>query len=257
MNTQTSGMGETRETEQDRVLQEPRRGSSLPESKQETSLSESKHGPLPGESDQERLLKESAEWRLLGLLFECPSDEWRGQIASLAARVEDSRLRQAARSARAEAGEGLYHSIFGPGGPAPAREVSYTETLQPGHLLSELSAFYEAFAYRPATGEPADHVSVEAGFVAYLRLKEAYALACGDEEHAAVTDDAARTFTAEHLATLAGPLSAALEQSGVGYLALAASALVARAGKRAARPPERILPVLSDAREDESAFECG
>jgi nitrate reductase assembly molybdenum cofactor insertion protein NarJ len=210
----------------------------------------------PHAARQSRLLAEAAEWRLTGLLFECPSDGWRAQVAALAAEVLDAGLKHAAEAARTEAGEGLYHSIFGPGGPAPAREVSYTETIQPGLLLSELAAYYEAFSYHHATGEAVDHVSVEAGFVGYLRLKEAYAHACGDAARAAVTSDAARAFVAEHLSVSAGPLAASLANSGVTYLSLAGAALLGRAGPRKDKSSLRALPVLTDARE-ESAFECG
>ena len=68
---------------------------------------------------QNQLLGEAAEWRLLGLLFECPLPNWREQMDALAAEVVDADLKAAAEAARLEASEGLYHSIFGPGGPAP------------------------------------------------------------------------------------------------------------------------------------------
>ncbi|MFN0085351.1 MAG: molecular chaperone TorD family protein [Blastocatellia bacterium] len=203
---------------------------------------------------QNQLLREAAEWRLLGLLFECPSPQWRAQVASLAAEIPDAGLKAMAEAARTEASEGLHHSIFGPGGPAPPREVSYCDLAQPGYLLSELSSYYEAFAYQPALREAPDHVSVEAGFVAYLRLKEAYALANSDGEHAAITGEAARQFIHEHLATLAEPLARALEHSGVEYLTAAGSALLARVGPRRAAPQKRGLPVLND--NEETDFTC-
>ena len=132
--------------------------------------------------------------------------------------------------------------------------MSYREWVQPGFLISELSSYYDAFCYTAATREVPDHVSVEAGFIGYLRLKEAYASACSDDEHAAVTAEAAQRFIDEHLQTLAAPLAKSLEHSGVRYLALAGSALLRRVGPRQDRLSGMNLPVLSES--DESAFDC-
>ncbi|MBS1828908.1 MAG: molecular chaperone TorD family protein [Acidobacteria bacterium] len=197
------------------------------------------------------LVREAAEWRLLGLLFECPSAQWLGEVGALAAELDDVVLRGAAEEAMTEASEGLYHSTFGPGGPAPPREASYQDTVQLGYLISELEAYYGAFAYQRRCAEPADHVATEAGFVGYLRLKQAYALSAGDEEGATVTGDAAAQFVKEHLATIAEPLAGSLAESGVGYLRDAAVALLRRTG------PSVKLPVLQDPLVDDDSVECG
>lgn len=202
------------------------------------------------------LLQEAAEWRLIGLLFECPTGPWREEIAALARDVDDPLLRSAAALATEEASEGLYHSTFGPGGPAPPREVTYVKAIQLGSLLAELAAFYEAFAYRPATRESPDHVSVESGFVGYLRLKEAYAVTRGDGEHAAVTAEASATFLRDHLSAIAEPLAASLGASGLVYLAETARALADRVGPppaAAGASPQtgRVLPVIQPLVDDD------
>jgi nitrate reductase assembly molybdenum cofactor insertion protein NarJ len=201
------------------------------------------------------LLKQAAEWRLIGLLFECPAGAWRDDIVALARDSDDPLLGSAVAHALEEASEGLYHSTFGPGGPAPPREVTYVKAVQLGYLLSELTAFYDAFAYQPVTQESPDHVSVEAGFIGYLRLKEAYAVARGDDQQAAVTAEAAATFVREHLSALAEPLAATLEASGVAYLAEAARALGNRVGpppSAVASPPAgRLLPVIQPLEDDD------
>ena len=205
------------------------------------------------------LLKQAAEWRLIGLLFECPAGSWRDDLVALARDIDDPLLRAAVTHALEEASEGLYHSTFGPGGPAPPREVTYVKAVQLGYLLSELTAFYDAFAYRPVTRESPDHVSVEAGFVGYLRLKEAYAVTRGDDDHASVTAEAAATFMREHLATLGEPLAATLGVSGLAYLAEAARALANRVGPPpsaiASPQAERLLPVIQPL-EDEDEIAC-
>jgi nitrate reductase assembly molybdenum cofactor insertion protein NarJ len=201
------------------------------------------------------LLQEAAEWRLISLLFECPVGEWQENVKSLAQEITDSQLKTAAEFARIEASEGLYHSIFGPGGPAPAREVTYRSWVQPGFLLSELSAFYEAFSYHPNLKESPDHIAVETGFMAYLKLKEAFAEEKGDQEHAEITAKAAKTFNDEHLAKFTEQITKTLASSDIEYLALASAALLKRVGKDKDKKTRQILPVLGD--EDDSFFECG
>jgi nitrate reductase assembly molybdenum cofactor insertion protein NarJ len=178
---------------------------------------------------QKNLIEDASRWRLISMLFECPADGWGEMLTSLASVVSDPDLRKAVEAAQTEASEGLYHSVFGPGGPASPREVSHQSKVELGSLMSELTACYEAFGYQPTTREACDHVAVEAGFVGYLRLKETYAYACGDSEHAEITADAARHFIEDHLSAIAEPLAARLEQSGIRYLELACQALLRRA----------------------------
>lgn len=203
-----------------------------------------------------KLLQEASEWRLISLLFDCPVGDWQEDVKNLAEEITDSQLKKAAEFAKIEASEGLYHSIFGPGGPAPAREVTYRSWVQLGFLLSELSAFYKAFSYQPITPETPDHIAVETGFMAYLKLKEAFANECDDTEHAEITAKAAKNFNDEHLAKFTEQIAKSLNSSGIEYLALASFALLRRVGKDKDKKIRQILPVLGD-EEDESFFECG
>lgn len=201
-------------------------------------------------------LRDSAEWRLLGRLFECPSPAWQADLEALAEEIGPGDVCETAAAARVEGSEGLYHSVFGPGGPAPPREVSYHDTLELGTLMSALTSDYDAFGYRPATVETPDHVAVEVGFIAYLRLKEAYALATGEDERAAMTRRVADRFVADHLRVMAEPLATLLAGSGVLYLAKASALLLARAGPR---PKGPLLPVVQiDPRDEEDGegFSC-
>lgn len=197
------------------------------------------------------LLREAATWRLLGRLFERPSQEWGREVRALADEIGDTELMAAAQAA-GSATEGQYYSVFGPGGPAPPREATYHETVELGSLMSALTGYYAAFAYVPDAAEPPDHVAVEVGFVAYLRLKEAYALAQGDEEHAAVAARAAAAFVADHLAMIAGPLADLLAHAPLEYLTRASRVLAARVG-----PPPRspFLPMLKAPNDDEQGDE--
>ena len=201
------------------------------------------------------LIREAAEWRLLARLFECPNAEWDADIQQLASEVPAEDLRAAVEAAsQGVATPAQYHSLFGPGGPAPPREASYRESLELGSLMSELAGYYDAFGYAPGDGEPPDHVAVETGFIAYLKLKEAYALAMDDWDHAAVTAAASARFRADHLANVAAPLARILEGSPLEYLARASRVLAFRVG-----PTPRVrLPMAQPAEgDDDAGFDCG
>ncbi len=118
---------------------------------------------------------------------------------------------------------------------ASAREVAYCGWSDPGRLLAELGVRYQAFAFAPQGEDPADHLSVEADFVAYLHLKEAHALALGEQDAAEITRQARESFLAEHVAVLARGLAGRLPD-GPGYLLGAAQALAARVAHLPARP---------------------
>jgi hypothetical protein len=175
------------------------------------------------------LLAEAAEWRLIGLLLERPHGDWWRQVAALSAEVGDAQLQAAAQAAGA-AGEGDYLAVLGPGRSVSPREVAHLPLAQPGLLLGDVAAFYDAFAYRPALLEPLDHVAIEVGFLSFLRLKQAYALAHGEGECAEVTAAAATRFLAEHLRPLAAAVAHGLHASEVEHLRLLASALARRVG---------------------------
>jgi nitrate reductase assembly molybdenum cofactor insertion protein NarJ len=206
-------------------------------------------------SEQElRLAYEVAAWRLIALLFECPGKLWKKQISALAGEVADPELKSAVEDALEQADEGLFHYAFGPGGPAPVREATYHQTVELGYLMSELQAYYNAFAFHPRTAEAPDHLSVEVGFIAYLKLKELYALRCGEQDRAATAEESAQRFLQEHLSNMAQPLCEQLQDSEITYLWKAAMALARRVGPRssAATP----FPIVQNG-ETEEDFGCG
>jgi len=151
------------------------------------------------ELNSREILALAASWRLASLLLERPRPEWKSEIAALAAEVSDPRLARCAVDA-AQATEECYHRLFGPAGAVSPREVSYCGFEDPGRLLAQLSAFYHAFSFEPQREESIDHVSVEAGFVGYLFLKEAYARMQNDASAAAIVKEARERFLSEHLA---------------------------------------------------------
>lgn len=201
------------------------------------------------------LLREAASWRVLGRLFECPDDHWRADLTLLTRELDIEELSQLNSSIDDEATPGQYHSVFGPGGPAPAREASYHDSIELGSLMSDLAAYYHAFSYAPRNGEPLDHVAVEINFVSYLKFKEAYAHAQGHDEQAEIVARAAAAFVTDHLARIATPLARLLASSSLRYLARGSALLAERVGPTSG--PVR-LPVLTPgAPDDEEDITCG
>ena len=114
--------------------------------------------------------------------------------------------------------EGTYLSLFAEGGFVSPRETTWRHREDPGQILADIAGFYEAFAFRPRVEDPLDHVAVEAGFIGYLCLKEAHALAHGDEESAEITASARRRFIADHLGHFAEKWADRVSATGVPHL---------------------------------------
>jgi len=185
----------------------------------------------------------ASEWRLLGLLFERPRPGWREEIALLRGEVVDGLLRDAADAA-ADADEGTYLAVFGPGGCASPREVAYRGREEPGQVLADIAGFHRAFGFHAAVEDPLDHVAVEASFAGFLAFKQAFAKSQGDDQAAEVCAQALARFCEGHIRYFAEALALKLDAVGEAapHLAQAAIALVERAG----RAPEGALDAPAD-----------
>lgn len=212
------------------------------------------------QGDQLALLRAAAEFRLLGLLLERPSNGWHDAVAAMAEECGDEALREAAREALEQNSLALYDSTFGPGGPAAPREVSYRRSVEPGAYMAELTACYSAFAYVADPDEAPDHIAVLLGFVSYLQLKQVYALTLEDPQGAAMAHEVAARVLEDHLRHMAHPLARLLEQSEIPFLVLASRCLTQRIAEPADRNLDQRLAVLetpedlccSDAGDDAS-----
>lgn len=182
---------------------------------------------MGGKNAEASLITTAAEWRLISLLLQRPRPGWLEEVGALAREVRDERL-CAAAAAACDATEGAYLRLIGPGGAVSPREVASQPFQDPGHLLAQLATTYGAFAFHPRVEDPIDHVAVEADFVGYLFLKEAFASARGDAEAAATTAAARSSFIESHLAILAATLARRLQSAGTSYLLPTAQLLAAR-----------------------------
>ena len=170
-------------------------------------------------------LEHAAHWHLLGLLLERPRPGWLERVRSLSQEVAHPQVLGAVADAH-QATESTYLSLLGPGGVASPREVAYRGMSDPGRILADIQAFFKAWHFRPLVEDPVDHVAVQAGFIGYLHLKEAYALVAGSLEDAELCQRARARFLSEHLRYLAKPLARKLGAAGgPAYLAKALTLL--------------------------------
>jgi hypothetical protein len=192
-------------------------------------------------------LAAAVDWRVLSLLLSRPRPGWREEVQGLA-REAGEELRAAA-GAIDGAGEGAYHALLGPGAVASAREAAHAGFADPGRILADLQERYHAFAFAPRADEPADHLAVECDFVAYLLLKEAYAVARGEPEQAEISRQARLRFVDEHVAPTGHRFAEKLPPLAPEYLRRAARALAARL------PVVPLMPELPP--EEEDPLEAG
>jgi TorA maturation chaperone TorD len=192
--------------------------------------------------ESRRAMADALDWRLIGLLLERPRPGWIEEAEALAAETRDRQLRDAVQAARG-ATEGTYLSLFAEGGFVSPRETTWRHREDPGQILADIAGFYEAFAFRPRAEDPLDHIAVESGFMGYLCLKEARALADGDAKSAETTASARRCFINEHLGQFAEKWADRVSAAGVPHLSAAAQALadsrVGQLDRAVAKPSTR------------------
>ncbi len=174
------------------------------------------------------LLAQAAAWRLLSALLERPREGWRDEVLALAREVGDPELAACARRMAEDASEGEYLAVLGPGGAVSPREVAYRPDTDPAAVLARLQTLYEAFAYRPASEDPPDHIAVELGFAGFLALKGAYAEQCLNAAAGSLAAEGLELFRSDHLDAFATALAQRLTATG-GYLRPVAACLAALA----------------------------
>ncbi len=205
----------------------------------------------PASSRTTELLQEAQAWLLISRLLERPRGRWHDDVRALGEATCDPVLSEAVQQA-GDAEDGDYLDAFGPSGVVSPREAAHGGVRDPGHLLAELQATYDAFAYRPQMEEPLDHIATEAGFVGYLHLKEAFALAKGDQEQADVCAETAERFVEEHIRGAATAIAERLAGCPTPHVFLAAGALVERVGPVPAPVDRRVMWLQQD-----DAMTCG
>jgi nitrate reductase assembly molybdenum cofactor insertion protein NarJ len=175
-------------------------------------------------------MEHAAGWRLLAQIFSYPCHDWAARNELLLECIADARLAELARKALSESSPELWMRLFGPGGAVRARAVAWEGGLQPGYLLAELAAYYEAFGYEPPEDSAPDELSVLLDFAAWLEVKLAYACVQEDRDSEEITRRALETFLCKFVAPAAWPVFRQLEHTGPEFLVEAAQAAAERSG---------------------------
>lgn len=151
-------------------------------------------------------------WNLLARAFSRPDAASLASQASLACDLlaDDSLRNQLLREAfasfieEAQHADPLlleqeYHQLFTTQMLCPPHEGAYQRTSR-GAVLGDIAAFYSAFGIRMReTGGAPDGMAQELHFLAWLALKEAYAIQRQRPEDVEVTRNATRTFLSDHV----------------------------------------------------------
>ncbi|OGN85823.1 MAG: hypothetical protein A2X23_13875 [Chloroflexi bacterium GWC2_73_18] len=232
----------------------------------------------PARDALDRALARSDAYRLLAAGFRDPdgpqaaeleAEALASAIESLAIALSETERRGLARAAgraeRAREHRLLFGHTVAHGCPPYETEYGRRHIFGQAQELGDISGFYEAFGLTGVHGgERADHVACELEFLAIVALKEAYALARGDETMAEVCRVAAAAFMRDHLGRWAPAFAGLIQQRApaCGYAALAALAARVVAGHAAelAVAPERLGPAdLRPVEEEPDGldFACG
>ncbi|MDO8484267.1 MAG: molecular chaperone TorD family protein [Candidatus Limnocylindrales bacterium] len=175
-------------------------------------------------------------------------------------------LRCIARHAsRAPEHRAIFGHVVASGCPPYETEFGRRHVFGQSQELGDIRGFYEAFGVRPRKGgERPDHLACQLEFLALLALKEATALATGEDERLGVCRDAAARFLADHLGrwlpALAGRIAGRAPDSGYTATATVAAALVADHARElgavpVALDPDDLVPITDT--PDGFSFECG
>lgn len=182
------------------------------------------------------LLARAFLWRVLAAAFRYPDATTHREVVGAeswrraAERAEELGWPEVARAARAagdaacglsrDALEAAHTAAFGHSVrcAAPPYETEWGggDGLTQLHEIADVAAFFRAHGLRAASGgERADHVSLEAEFLAFLLVKEARALQTGRTEEAAICSEGRGKFLEEHLARFVPAFASRLAGSDV------------------------------------------
>jgi TorA maturation chaperone TorD len=201
---------------------------------------------VTGEAGTERTVTEAlargAVYRLLGGAFAYPTPPRLAEVAAAAAtaagrdehapavRASLAELAHASAAADPDTVATEYVFLFDRQVRCPPYEGAWgvPQLAGKGAALADIAGFYRAFGLQPASvqHETEDHLVAELEFMSALAIKEAWALAEQDEEHAAITRQAQTAFVTDHLGRWAEAFADAVaEATPLPYYGAAAALL--------------------------------
>ncbi len=161
---------------------------------------------------QTRALIRADVWNLLARAFSRPDAALLASEASVArdmlvaSEMREHPLRdplagfaEEATAADASLLEEEYHQLFTTQMLCPPNEGAYHRTSR-GAVVGDIAAFYQAFGLRAReAGGPPDSIAHQLHFLAWMALKEAYAIQQQRPAEVEVTRNATRSFMIDHL----------------------------------------------------------
>lgn len=231
-----------------------------------------------------RALSRAAVYRVLGGVFAYPEPGFvtslpaaaaaAGAAAPAVVRTALDGLAAAAREAEAGTLAAAYVATFDRQVACSPHEGGYGAPQVAGKAvqLADVAGFYAAFGITPGGGraELEDHIAAELEFMSVLALKEAAALAGGEDENVEVTRAAAAAFLRDHLGRWGEAFAGAVaEADPAPYYTAGAAALsewlrvetealgpaapaLGRRGPEADDADRLVCPMANPPREDES-----
>ena len=224
-----------------------------------------------------RALTRGGIYRLLGRAFGYPTPSVLAELAPLAEQAAKApeitpdlrqhlaRLAATARDTDPGVLAGEHVFLFDRQVRCPPYESAYAEAPRMAGKSAELAdvaGFYAAFGLTPAEARPdmEDHIAAELEFMSALALKEAYVLAEGDGDGAAVTRAAQVAFLTDHLGRWAEAFTGTLRvATPIPYYAAAARLLAAWVLEDVAAlgaTPTRLEGIADPGPAGEDAFTC-
>jgi len=148
-------------------------------------------------------LARAADYRLLSVLLETPSDERQARLRALMAATPlpegPDLTRVLAADDTAVAAE--HFRVLGAAGPVSGAASDYIEGgyADKGPILGDIGGFYRAFGFELTIREAPDHFANLLAFLSFLAVKQAWTDHHGDPEEAEVAREAESKLLERHV----------------------------------------------------------
>lgn len=180
----------------------------------------------------DELAEQAGDWRLMRLLLEQPSEEWRHKLLAESKDTVDPELSSAVQMAQAEGNDYFHEVLFGDGGLLTSRESEYRFERDRGAILADLEGMKERFDFSWNGSHPIDHILALVSLMAHIVTLQVEAIRGDRVGEALYLEGIAEWLRRGHLAWFTEQIAAALSSTQVCYLSHVAHAL-----------EQRVLPV--------------
>jgi hypothetical protein len=180
----------------------------------------------------DELAEQAGDWRLMRLLLEQPSDEWRQRLLVESKDTVDPELTSAVQMAQAEGNDYFHEVLFGAEGLLTSRESEFRFERDRGAVLADLEGMKERFKFSWNGSHPIDHILALVSLMAHIVTLQSEAVQEDRIGEALYLEGIAEWLRKGHLAWFAEQIASALSSTQVCYLWHVAHAL-----------EQRVLPV--------------